>query len=186
MTIVTTTYHFLLVNPIFSSAISGQMSHHVSWDALSIYLQWHVTENVDSIEKLVILYTGESIPIEIDIVENYPHLHAAFRYHRRWLHRGINELYLAPQTDFIIRFKRRHRPQFRVVRNRRAVPRTNFHCYSSDCYVLDLVCGLARSPPTLRDLCYNRLARWRVYQILYPDVPSTVCERAWRRARSIL
>ena len=186
MTIVTTTYHLLLVNPIFSSAISGQMSHHVSWDALSIYLQWHVTENVDSIEKLVILYTGESIPIEIDIVENYPHLHAAFRYHRRWLHRGINELYLAPQTDFIIRFKRRHRPQFRVVRNRRAVPRTNFHCYSSDCYVLDLVCGLARSPPTLRDLCYNRLARRRVYQILYPDVPSTVCERAWRRARSIL
>jgi len=186
MTIVTTTYHPLLVNPIFSSAISGQMSHHVSWDALSIYLQWHVTENVDSIEKLVILYTGESIPIEIDIVENYPHLHAAFRYHRRWLHRGINELYLAPQTDFIIRFKRRHRPQFRVVRNRRAVPRTNFHCYSSDCYVLNLVCGLARSPPTLRDLCYNRLARWRVYQILYPDVPSTVCERAWRRARSVL
>jgi len=118
--------------------------------------------------------------------ENYPHLHAAFRYHRRWLHRGINELYLAPQTDFIIRFRRRHRPQFRVVRNRRDVPRTNFHCYPSDCYVLDVVCGVARSPPTLRDLCYNRLARWRVYQILYPDVPSTVCERAWRRARSIL
>ena len=153
---------------------------------LSIYLQWHVTENVDSIEKLVILYTGPSIPIELDIVENYPHLHAAFRYHRRWLHRGINELYLAPQTDFIIRFKRRHRPQFPVIRNRCDVPRTNFHCYSSDCYVLDLVCGLARSPPTLRDLCYNRLARWRVYQVLYPDVPSTVCESAWRRARFIL
>ena len=178
-------YLLLLVNHISSYVISGQMSHHISWDEFNVYLQWHVTYNVDSVEKVVILYNGESIPIELDIVENYPHLHAAFRHHRRWLHRGINELYLAPQVDFTIRFRRRHRPQFYVVRNRRDVPRTNFHCYSSDCYVLDVVCGSSRSPPTLRDLCYNQLARWRVYQILYPEVPSTVCERAWRRARSI-
>jgi len=180
-----TSYLLLPVNPISRCVISGQMSHHVSWDEFSVYLFWHVTHNVDSVEKLVILYHGPPIPIELDIVENYPHLHAAFRFHRRWLYRGINELYLAPQVDFVIRFRRRHRPQFHVIRNRRDVPRTNFHCYPSDCYVLDVVCGSSRSPPTLRDLCYNRLARWRVYQILYPEVPSTVCERAWRRARSI-